>query len=36
MVILLMVFVLTNDLLKQASIWRGGGNTPPATSTPSK
>jgi len=36
MVILLMVFVITNDLLKQASIWRGGGNTPPAASTPAK
>jgi regulator of sigma E protease len=36
MVILLMVFVLTNDLLKQASIWRGGGNTPPAAATPGK
>ena len=23
MVILLMVFVITNDILKQASIWRG-------------
>jgi regulator of sigma E protease len=31
-VILLMVFVITNDLLKQASIWRGGGNGPPAAS----
>ncbi|MEK6337598.1 MAG: RIP metalloprotease RseP [Acidobacteriota bacterium] len=29
-VILLMVFVITNDLIKQASIWRGGGNSPPA------
>jgi hypothetical protein len=35
MVILLMVFVITNDLLKQASIWRGGGN-PPAATTPGK
>jgi regulator of sigma E protease len=35
MVILLMVFVITNDLLKQASIWRGGSN-PPAASTPGK
>jgi regulator of sigma E protease len=35
MVILLMVFVITNDLLKQASIWRGGSN-PPAAATPGK
>jgi regulator of sigma E protease len=35
MVILLMVFVITNDLLKQASIWRGGNN-PPAATTPAK
>jgi regulator of sigma E protease len=35
-VILLMVFVITNDILKQASIWRGGGNTPPAAATPGK
>jgi regulator of sigma E protease len=35
MVILLMVFVITNDILKQASIWRGGDNPPPAT-TPAK
>ena len=40
-VILLMVFVITNDLLKQASIWRGGNSSPteasptPAT-TPAK
>jgi len=34
-VILLMVFVITNDVLKQASIWRGSGNTsPPATASP--
>ena len=33
-VILLMVFVITNDLIKTASIWRGGGNNPPATSSP--
>ena len=32
-VILLMVFVITNDLLKQASIWRGGDN-PPASASP--
>jgi regulator of sigma E protease len=30
-VILLMVFVITNDLLKQASIWRGTGDKPTAT-----
>lgn len=35
MVILLMVFVITNDLLKQASIWRGGSN-PPAAAPPGK
>lgn len=35
MVLLLMVFVITNDLLKQASIWRGGSN-PPAATTPGK
>jgi regulator of sigma E protease len=35
-VILLMVFVLTNDALKQISLWRGGGNTPPANATPAK
>jgi regulator of sigma E protease len=32
-VILLMVFVITNDLLKQASIWRGG-SSPPTTTSP--
>lgn len=31
-VILLMVLVITNDLLKTASIWRGGSNSPPAAS----
>jgi regulator of sigma E protease len=31
-VILLMVFVITNDLLKQASIWRG--SSPPAATSP--
>jgi regulator of sigma E protease len=36
MVILLMVFVITNDLLKQASVWRGGGESPPAASSPAK
>lgn len=35
MVILLMVFVITNDILKQASIWRGRGN-PPAAASPGK
>jgi regulator of sigma E protease len=30
MVILLMVFVITNDLLKQASIWRGSESDAPA------
>ncbi|HEY8186957.1 MAG TPA: RIP metalloprotease RseP [Pyrinomonadaceae bacterium] len=35
MVILLMVFVITNDILKQASSWRGGSN-PPAAATPGK
>ena len=31
MVILLMVFVITNDLLKQASVWRGSSDKPAAT-----
>lgn len=31
-VILLMVFVITNDILKQVSISRGGGDSPPAAS----
>jgi regulator of sigma E protease len=35
MVLLLMVFVITNDLLK-TSLWRGGGNSPPAATTPAK
>jgi len=41
-VILLMVFVITNDLLKQASSWRGGDSPPPVaspaptTATPAK
>jgi len=35
-VILLMVFVITNDLLKQASIWRNSNGNPPATATPAK
>lgn len=33
-VILLMVFVITNDVLKQASIWSGGSNSPPAAASP--
>jgi regulator of sigma E protease len=32
-VILLMVFVITNDVLKQASIW-SGGSSPPTTVSP--
>jgi regulator of sigma E protease len=36
LVILLMVFVLTNDALKQISIWRGPGNSQPAATTPAK
>jgi regulator of sigma E protease len=35
-VILLMVFVLTNDALKQISLWRNNSNSPPAASTPAK
>ena len=35
-VILLMVFVLTNDALKQISLWRGANNSPPANATPAK
>ena len=35
MVLLLMVFVITNDFLKQASIWRGGSEKP-AAMTPGK
>jgi regulator of sigma E protease len=35
-VILLMVFVLTNDILKQVSISRSSGNSPPPTSTPAR
>jgi regulator of sigma E protease len=31
-VLLLMVFVITNDLLKQASLFRGEGESPPAAS----
>ena len=33
-VILLMVFVLTNDALKQLSIWRGGDNNNPPAASP--
>ena len=36
MVILLMVFVITNDLLKQASIWRGSGSDKPAATETTK
>ncbi|HSP62088.1 MAG TPA: site-2 protease family protein, partial [Pyrinomonadaceae bacterium] len=36
LVILLMVFVLTNDALKQISIWRGPGNSPPPATSPAK
>ena len=35
MVLLLMVFVITNDFLKYTSNWRGGG-TPPSAATPAK
>jgi hypothetical protein len=35
MVLLLMVFVITNDILKSTSNWRGGSN-PPAAATPAK
>ncbi len=35
-VILLMVFVITNDLLKQASIWRGRSSNTPTNATPAK
>ncbi len=35
-VILLMVFVITNDLLKQASIWRGRNSNQPTNATPAK
>ena len=35
-VILLMVFVLTNDALKQISLWRGPNNNAPANATPAK
>ena len=36
MVILLMVFVITNDLLKQASIWRGSESNKPAATEGAK
>jgi regulator of sigma E protease len=36
MVILLMVFVITNDILKTASIWRGSGDNKPAATEPAK
>jgi regulator of sigma E protease len=35
-VILLMVFVLTNDALKQISLWRNNNNSPPAAATPAR
>ena len=35
MVLLLMVFVITNDFLKYTANWRGGG-TPPSAATPEK
>lgn len=35
MVLLLMVFVITNDILKQAAVWRGG-SSPPSAATPAK
>jgi regulator of sigma E protease len=35
MVLLLMVFVITNDILKQASVWRGG-SPPPGAASPAK
>lgn len=34
MLLLLMVFVISNDLLKEASIWRGGSSDKPAQSAP--
>jgi regulator of sigma E protease len=34
MLLLLMVFVISNDLLKEASIWRGGSNDKPAQQAP--
>lgn len=34
MLLLLMVFVISNDLLKEASIWRGGSNDKPAQTAP--
>jgi regulator of sigma E protease len=33
-VILLMVFVITNDLIKTASSWRGGNSSPPTAASP--
>jgi regulator of sigma E protease len=36
MLLLLMVFVISNDLLKEASIWRGGSNDKPAQTAPQK
>jgi regulator of sigma E protease len=34
MLLLLMVFVISNDLLKEASIWRSGSNDKPAQTAP--
>lgn len=36
MLLLLMVFVISNDLLKEASIWRGGSSDKPAQTAPQK
>jgi regulator of sigma E protease len=36
MVLLLMVFVITNDLVKEASRWRGSDDNKPAATTPQK
>jgi regulator of sigma E protease len=35
-VLLLMVFVITNDLLKQTSLFRGSGNSPPPAASPAQ
>ena len=34
MLLLLMVFVISNDLLKEASIWRGGSSDKPQQTAP--
>ena len=36
MVLLLMVLVITNDLMKEASIWRGSNDNKPAATAPQK